>query len=82
VLPRCTSEATTLHLAEILQALAPGSHAVLLHDQAGWHVSRMLKVSSNITLLPLPAKAPELNPMENMWQFTRENRISNRVFTS
>ena len=50
-----------LHLAEISQAVAPGAHAVLLLDQAGWHVSRKLKVPSNITLLPLPAKAPELN---------------------
>ena len=71
-----------LHLAEISQAVAPGAHAVLLLDQAGWHVSRKLKVPSNITLLPLPAKAPELNPVENIWQFMRENWISNRVFTS
>jgi transposase len=72
----------TLHLAEISQAVAPGAHAVLLLDQAGWHVSRKLKVPPNITLLPLPAKAPELNPVENVWQYMRENWISNRVFTS
>jgi transposase len=72
----------TLHLAEIAQAITPGSHAVLLLDQAGWHVSRKLKVPPNITLLPLPAKAPELNPVENIWQYLRENWISNRVFTS
>lgn len=51
-------------------------------SQAGWHVSRKLKVPANITLVPLPAKAPELNPVENIWQFMRENWISNRVFTS
>ena len=39
MLPRCTTEAMALHLAEISQAVAPGSHAVLLLDQAGWHVS-------------------------------------------
>ena len=82
VLPRCTTEAMTLHLAEIAQAVTPGSHAVLLLDQAGLHVSRKLKVPPNITLLPLPAKAPELNPVENIWQYLRENWISNRVFTS
>jgi hypothetical protein len=37
---------------------------------------------SNITLMPLPAKAPELNPVENVWQFLRENWLSNRIFTS
>ena len=82
MLPRCTTEAMTLHLVEISQAVAPGAHAVLLLDQAGWHVSRKLKVPSNITLLPLPAKAPELNPVENIWQYLRENWLSNRIFTS
>jgi hypothetical protein len=48
VLPRCTTEAMSLHLAEIAQAVAPGAHAVLLLDQAGWHVSRKLKVPANI----------------------------------
>lgn len=71
-----------LHLAEIAQAVTPGSHAVLLLDQAGWHISSKLKVPPNITLVPLPAKAPELNPVENVWQFMRENWISNRIFTS
>ncbi len=70
------------HLNEIAQAVTPGAHAVLLLDQAGWHVSRKLKVPANITLVPLPAKAPELNPVENIWQYMRENWISNRIFTS
>ncbi len=53
-------------LEEISQAVAPGAHAVLLLDQAGWHVSRKLQVPANITLVPLPAKAPELNDIEIM----------------
>jgi transposase len=32
--------------------------------------------------VPLPAKAPELNPVENVWQYMRENWISNRIFAS
>ena len=72
----------SLHLAEISQAVAPGAHAVILLDQAGWHQSRRLVVPANITLLLLPAKAPELNPVENVWQFMRDNWLSNRVFTS
>jgi hypothetical protein len=54
----------------------------LLLDQAGWHVSSRLAVPKNITLLPLPPKSPELNPVENIWWFMRENWMSNRVFTS
>jgi hypothetical protein len=32
-------------------------------------LSDELVVPANITLLPLPPKCPELNPVENIWQF-------------
>jgi len=51
-------------------------------DQAGWHQSKRLVVPDNSTLVPLPAKAPELNPVENIWQYMRDNWISNRIFPS
>lgn len=38
--------------------------------------------SDNSTLMPLPPKCPQLNPVENIWQFIHENWLSNRVFTS
>jgi hypothetical protein len=82
VLPHCDTEAVTLHLAEIATAIAPGKHAVLILDQAGWHLSRHLIVPATITLVPLPPKCPELNPVENVWQFLRDNWLSNRVFHS
>jgi transposase len=71
-----------LHLAEISKRVAPGAHAVLMVDQAGWHMTAKLDIANNITILPLPAKCPELNPQENVWQFLRENWLSNRVFKS
>ena len=82
VLPRCDTEAMALHLAAISAKVAPGRHAALLLDRAGWHTSAKLAVPENITLVPLPAKCPELNPQENVWQFMRENWLSNRIFTS
>jgi transposase len=82
VLPRCNTAAMVLHLKEISQAVAPDAHAVLLVDQAGWHTSAKLDVPGNITLVPLPPRSPELNPVENIWQFMRENWLSNRVFNS
>ena len=72
----------TLHLEEIARAVAPGAHAVLLLDQAGWHLSARLLVPDNITILPLPSKSPQLNPTENIWQFMRDNWLSNRIFES
>ncbi len=82
VLPACNTEAMNLHLAEIATEVAPSKHVILLLDQAGWHLSSRLIVPSNITILPLPAKCPELNPLENVWQFIRDNWLSNRVFKS
>src|SRR5918994_1994688 len=41
-----------------------------------------LVVPPNITLVALPAKCPELNPVENVWQFMRDNWLSNRIFAS
>jgi hypothetical protein len=73
VLPRCTTEGMSLHLKEVAQVVAPGAHAVVLLDQAGWHQSKRLEVPANITLMPLPAKAPELNPAENVWEYMRDN---------
>jgi transposase len=71
-----------LHLAEIEPQVKQGSHAVLLLDQAGWHLSTKLAVPGNITIVPLPPKCPELNPAENIWQFLRDNWLSNLIFQS
>jgi transposase len=79
-MPYCDTPAMQAHLAEISAAVAPGAHAVLILDQAGWHGSKDLVVPDNITLLPLPPRSPELNPVENVWQFMRDNWLSNRVF--
>jgi transposase len=76
---RRTAKDSVRYLA---QTVAPGAHAVLLVDQAGWHLSTRLVVPPNITIIALPPKSPELNPVENVWQFMRDNWLSNRVFKS
>ena len=47
---------------------------------AGWHTSGKLDVSANITPIFLPSRTPELNPVENVWQYLRQNWLSNTVF--
>jgi hypothetical protein len=79
-LPYANTQAMQLHLDEIARTVARGSHAVLLLDRAGWHTTPELVVPKNITLLLLPSRAPELNPVENVWRFLRQNWLSNRVF--
>jgi len=83
VLPQADSEAMNLHLAEISRHVTAGAHAILTLDGAGWHqTGGRLKVPPNISLLHLPPYSPELNPVENVWQYLRQNQLSNRVFDS
>lgn len=82
VLPFCNTQTMALHLAEISLAVALGAHAVVLMDRAGWHMTGKLDICDNISIVALPAKCTELNPVENIWQFMRDNWLSNRVFTS
>ena len=54
--------------------------ALVIMDQAGWHVSKRLKVPSNLRLIFLPPYSPELNPIENLWHGIRSHHTSNRTF--
>ena len=81
-MPYADTEAMQLHLDEISRAVKRRAHAVLLLDRAGWHTTGHLAVPKNISLVFLPPRAPELNPVENIWQYMRANWLSNRVFDS
>lgn len=54
--------------------------AVVIMDQAGWHIARRLVVPDNIRIVLLPPYAPELNPVENLWHWLKSHHTSNRVF--
>ena len=82
ILPRADGWAMQQHLDEISRHVVTGAHAVVLLDQAGWHTTDKLMEPANITMLPLPPKSPELNAQENIWQYLRQNFLSNRVFAS
>ncbi len=82
VLPLVNVEAMNVHLAEISRHVTEGAHAVLVLDQAGWHTSPKLRVPENISLLPLPPYAPELNPVEQVWAYLRANFLSHCVWNS
>lgn len=83
VLPGVSTEAMNLHLAEISTQVAAGAHGVVVCDGAGWHQQGgRLRVPTNLTLLPLPPYAPELNPVENVREYLRGNRLSITVWNS
>ena len=80
VLPFVNTAAMNAHLAEIARTVAPGAHAILIHDGAGWHGSAALVVPDNLSLLTLPPYNPELNLVENVWQYLRANWLAISVF--
>mgnify|MGYP001812603897 CR=1 FL=1 len=94
-MPKANTYAMQLHLDEIACQVTRGSHGVVLMDRAGWHTTGKLNVPKNITIILLPSRSPELNPtsrrcvaspagqqVENIWQYLRQNWLSNRVFAN
>ena len=79
-LPFIGTDAMQMHINEISTMVAKGAHAVLILARAGWHVTGHLAMPKNMTLIFLPSRSPELNPVENIWQYLRSNWLSNRVF--
>jgi transposase len=82
MLPLANTDAMQLHLQAIADTIAPDAHALVLMDRAGWHKAERLEVPDNLTIILLPSRSPELNPAENVWQYLRQNSLSNRVFES
>ena len=80
VMPHADTQAMQHHLNEISTEVAPNAHAVILMDRAGWHTTGKLKLPKNLSIILLPSRSPELNPVENIWQYMRSNWLSNRVF--
>ena len=78
-LPEATTASMAVFLERFARQLEPGVHAALVLDRAGWHVSRRLEVPANVTLVPLPAYSPELDPVERVWLYLRERFLSHRV---
>lgn len=82
VLPNIGTFCMQKHLDEIAKHIEPGSHGVIVFDQAPWHTTKKLHLPNNISLLPLPAGSPELNPTEQVWQVLRDRYLGNRCFDS
>lgn len=51
-------------------------------DGATYHHSAGLVVPENIRLIEQPARSPELNPTEHIWEEVREKHFYNQVFAS
>ncbi len=71
ILPHVNGQCMQLFLDEV--ALRhPHERIVMVLDGAGWHQSESLSLAPNLRLLKLPPYAPELNPVEHLWDDLRE----------
>lgn len=68
------------HLEQISQRTGSGRHAVIIADGASWHTQQITKRFSNFTLIISPPYSPELNPVEQVWQWLRQHYLANRCF--
>ena len=83
VMPAANSEAMNEYLKELATQVAPGAVAVVVCDGAGWHQrGKRLKVPDNIRLLSLPPYSPELNPVEKVWDYLRQNKLCAQVWNT
>jgi hypothetical protein len=82
VMPTVNAQTFNKHLEEISSVAGDDAIAIVILDRAGWHGAKTLNIPENICLMPLPPYSPELNPIENVWQYLRQNYLSTRVFES
>lgn len=80
VLPYANTNAMNIFLRELSSKISLEKHVALIVDNAGWHKARDLVVPDNITLVPLPPYSPELNAMEQVWEWMRGHHLSNQCY--
>lgn len=80
VSPYANTQAMLVNLEQISKSVPKSRHAVVVLDGASWHTTKEIKTFENLSLLPLPAYSPELNPIEQVWQWMRNHHLSNRCF--
>jgi len=81
VLPEVNAELMSLFLAEVSRRYRE-EFILMVLDGAGWHRANDVVVPVNMRLQPLPARSPELNPAEHLWEELREKWLGNRLFDS
>lgn len=83
ITPAANTECMNLHLQEISLHVARGAIAAVVCDSAGWHqTGGELTLPDNIVLLPIPPYSPDLNGMENVWEYLRGNKFSSCIWDS
>ena len=80
IYPMSNMEAMEAHLKQISNATPAGKHSVVIMDQASWHQSHLADMFANLSIIHIPPYSPELNPIEQVWSWMRQNELANRCF--
>lgn len=78
--PTINTDMVQAFFEQFVEEVDTDVHVVMLWDQAGFHTSKALTLPVNVTVVPLPAYSPELNPVENLWHYLRSHHWSNRIY--
>jgi hypothetical protein len=81
ILPNLNSECMQIFV-DMMSSRYPEDRILMVLDRAGWHRVGKLVPPKNMRFLYLPPNAPELNPMENIWDELKEKNFTNLVFPS
>lgn len=72
IAPWVNKEVMRQHLKQISQRTRPGRFALVLMDGASWHTEDTSSEFDNLAILKIPPYSPELNPIEQVWQWLRQ----------
>lgn len=75
--PTLNTQSVNAFFQQFTQEVDPDVHVVMIWDQAGFHRGHELRLPENVTVIELPPKSPELNPIENLWHYLRSHHWSN-----
>ena len=78
LLPSVNTDCMNVYLKELSEEIK--EDFILIIDGAGWHKSSNLIIPKNIQIVLLPPYCPELNPVERLWKYIKDNVIRNKVF--
>jgi hypothetical protein len=78
LMPNVDTDCMNVYMHELSQRIK--EEFILIMDGAGWHKSKKLIIPKNIQIVILPPYCPELNPVERLWKYIKDNVIKNKVF--
>ncbi len=80
ILESLNCQTTQMFLEQLSKSVSQDKHIALFWDNAGFHSLKQIKLPENITVVSLPPRSPELNPVENLWNYLRNHEWANRTF--